>query len=191
MGFRRSVVEKSSTESQTASTKETPKAPRASLGMGKFKIQPKREEHQAVIKLYGGKADGGFSVEVDGQVYFRLDWYKSSDIIFDEEDFSVSFLPIMQSFDQNLYVTFANSTEFESFKKIHESMIPAQDAFMEFQNCFTPTNSEETKDWTQALKTRPSIVERKRKSHVDPAGVQNFAFPVYKYKVSFFGSPTW
>ena len=86
-------------------------------------------------------------------------------------------------------MTFGDKADFDKFKEIHESMIPAQDALMEFQNCFSHVHEEETKDWT--LKARPSIVERKRKCHVDPADVKNYAFPVYKFKVNFFGSHIW
>lgn len=39
------------------------------------------------------KADGGFSVEVDEQVLLQIDWYKSINIIFDEEDLSVGISP--------------------------------------------------------------------------------------------------
>lgn len=75
-------------------SKTTPQAPKH-VAITSFS----QEEHAAVLKLNGGKADGGFSVEGETQVYVQLDWYKSSDIIFDEEDLSVSFLPMMQSFD--------------------------------------------------------------------------------------------
>lgn len=63
-----------------------------------MKYSNHKGEFPSTLKLYGDKADGGFLIEGTDCVHLQLDWYKSSDIVFDDDFLSISFLNMMHSF---------------------------------------------------------------------------------------------
>ena len=155
----------------------------------KVTYSTQKGEFPSTLKLYGNKADGGFMVEGADSVHLQLDWYKSSDIIFDDDFLSISFLNMMHSFSSQISVTFESADEFRAFQDIHDKMIPSQDIFREFAGSFKRTPEERKLELEETKTPNPECfkpIERKRKYLVDPADVKSYAFIVHKEKQSFF-----
>lgn len=72
-----------------------------------------------VLHIHGGKADGGFCVNVGDECVFETEWYNSSDLDFDI-DFKTVFLGILR----DTHISFKTEADFNTFWSLHMVMKP-------------------------------------------------------------------